>query len=197
MTQTSATVNPPRKRIAGIFACSVLLGILLISSACGEDRAPTTTAPPITAPATVPSATQPAPGARTAVPSPGSPAATAQPPAAAIPPRTPAPVASTPGAPPAQTATQPPAAPSPAGAVLLQIAGPADESILTSSPAKLSGTAALDAVVSVNGRIVPVGDDGHFDLDVTLLEGPNLLEVVATDSDGRQSNQILTVIYIP
>lgn len=79
----------------------------------------------------------------------------------------------------------------------LEIIEPEDESIVAQTPIRVSGSAALDAIVSVNGNIVDVGDNGAFSVGINLLEGPNLLEIIATDSEGNAASQILTVIYLP
>lgn len=115
----------------------------------------------------------------------------------------PAPSPSAPSAPVATPAPSTPAgtagvpAPAPAAGIALEVKEPKDESILSSSPARVSGVTALDAIVSVNGNIVEVGDNGTFNTSVNLLEGPNLLEVTASDYQGNRVSRTITVIYLP
>ncbi len=121
--------------------------------------------------------------------------------------RTPPPVSTT--APPVVTPTRPsptapptapvvkPTTPAPPKGITLEIREPADESILTSSPVRVSGVTALDAVVSVNGAVVPVEDGGAFSADVDLLEGPNLVEITASDLEGNTATRAIAVIYLP
>ncbi len=90
-----------------------------------------------------------------------------------------------------------PVTPAPAESIYLEIIEPENESIITQSPITISGTATLDATVSINGNIVDVGDEGAFSATMDLEEGPNVLEIVATDFSGNQVDRILTVIYIP
>lgn len=107
-------------------------------------------------------------------------------------PLSPAPTTPMPTAPEAMPAL--PAAPT---AIALEIREPKDESILARSPARVSGITALDAIVSVNGNIVEVAEDGTFSASVNLLEGPNFLEITASDYGGNQASKIITVIYLP
>jgi hypothetical protein len=52
-------------------------------------------------------------------------------------------------------------------------------------------------VVSVNGDLVEVDAGGRFQTTVTLDEGPNIIEVVASDENGKELGVILHVIYEP
>ena len=54
-----------------------------------------------------------------------------------------------------------------------------------------------DATVSVNGTLVIPSQDGDFSTEVSLEEGPNLIEVIASILTGDQKGTVLTVIYIP
>lgn len=104
-------------------------------------------------------------------------------------------------APPGQAPTTPalpPASPTPPPALALTIFQPPDEAVVTQKGLLLEGQAAPDSVVSVNGRIIQeVDEEGRFRALVTLTEGPNLLEVIATDYQGNQTTRLLTVIYLP
>jgi len=88
--------------------------------------------------------------------------------------------------------------PTPAAALSLTVTSPQDEVVVKDAVIRLVGRSSPDAVVSVNGNIVRSVDiEGNFSTPVTLIEGPNLLEVIATDYRGGQASQVLTVIYAP
>ena len=80
----------------------------------------------------------------------------------------------------------------------LSISEPADQTVVNQDTIRVAGRTEPDAVVSVNGNIVTgIDKDGNFATAVSLLEGPNLIEVIASDYAGNQSSQTLTVIYAP
>jgi len=62
---------------------------------------------------------------------------------------------------------------------------------------QVSGTASPGAVVTVNDAILVVGADGTFTSSVTLEQGPNLIEVIASNSSGDAQTVDLTVSYQP
>jgi len=85
-----------------------------------------------------------------------------------------------------------------ASALELVVTAPQDEVVVKDAVIRLVGRSSPDAVVSVNGNIVRSMDiEGNFSTLVSLIEGPNLLEVLATDYRGGQASQVLTVIYTP
>jgi hypothetical protein len=61
----------------------------------------------------------------------------------------------------------------------------------------VTGSAPAGAVVSVNDDILLVGDNQQFKTTVSLDEGPNLIEIIASDDKGNETSLILTVIYEP
>jgi len=80
----------------------------------------------------------------------------------------------------------------------LVVTAPPDEVVVKDAVLQVVGRTSPDAVVSVDGKIVRTVDiEGNFSALVSLLEGPNLLEVIATDYRGGQASQVLTVIYTP
>ena len=119
----------------------------------------------------------------------------------------------TPTSPPLPTATAPPPTSTPtptappAGAAtltpaeddrfFLEIAEPADESVISTGTVAVRGSTTVDAVVSVNGAVVEVDAQGSFEAIVTLEEGPNLIEVVASDLTGAGESVDIVVVYIP
>ena len=54
-----------------------------------------------------------------------------------------------------------------------------------------------DAVVGINGAPVDVNSLGIFSTVVSLDEGPNFIEVVATDIEGNVRFQTVAVFYLP
>ncbi|GAI18785.1 unnamed protein product [marine sediment metagenome] len=91
---------------------------------------------------------------------------------------------------------EPTPAPTPVG-FFLKVTEPKDESTVTSSAIPVSGTTSPDAVVSVNSEMVEVDERGNFSTMVTLEEGPNIIEVIASDFEGNKEGSVLAVIYIP
>lgn len=122
-----------------------------------------------------------------ASPTPRSP--TAVPPTAASQPQPTTPLST-------QPAPTPAPAPTEAG-FFLYVLEPALESVVRSPDLTVKGTTTADAVVSVNGKVVPVDAVGAFSAAVTLQVGPNVIEVVASDFAGHQQSAILSAIYLP
>ena len=81
--------------------------------------------------------------------------------------------------------------------LFIEIAEPADESVVSTDTVAVRGSTTADAVVSVNGAVVEVDAQGAFEAIVALEEGPNLIEVVGTSPDGRVLAAVLAVIYRP
>ena len=59
------------------------------------------------------------------------------------------------------------------------------------------GVTRPDAVVAINGDPVDLDASGIFAGDSELEEGPNLVEVVATDIDGNVRSEVIAVFYTP
>ncbi len=78
----------------------------------------------------------------------------------------------------------------------LKITEPADESVVKVSSVNLSGTVSTTAEITVNGISVAV-ENGNFAATVELEEGPNSLEVRATDGKGHEEAKVLTIVYLP
>ena len=126
------------------------------------------------------------------------------------------PTATPTSAPPLPTATAPPPTPTTAAAaptptptaaaaltpgegerLFIVILEPEDESVVSTETVAVRGTTTADAVVSVNGAVVEVDAQGSFEAIVTLEEGPNLIEVVASDLTGAGESRDIVVVYIP
>jgi uncharacterized protein YfaP (DUF2135 family) len=77
----------------------------------------------------------------------------------------------------------------------LTVTEPQDETTVYAADIVVKGQTEADAVVSVNGVVVDVDEDGMFSTTVTLEEGPNPIEVLASDFEGNEGSVVLTVIY--
>lgn len=86
--------------------------------------------------------------------------------------------------------------PTPAG-FFLKVTEPKDESIVTTSIIHVSGMTTVDAVLSINDEIGEIDEHGNFSTVVTLDEGPNYIEVIASDLEGNQEVVTLLIIYLP
>ena len=78
---------------------------------------------------------------------------------------------------------------------LLLVTEPENESIVSASSLPISGRTGPNAILSINGRSVLVDRFGYFSSTVQLDEGPNIIDVVATNDDGRTLSTVLAVIY--
>jgi hypothetical protein len=85
----------------------------------------------------------------------------------------------------------------PTGTLWLQVFSPLDEAVINTAQVEVIGSAPTGTVLSINDEIILVGDDEQFKAAVSLEEGPNLIEIIASDIDGNESSLLLTVIYEP
>jgi hypothetical protein len=60
---------------------------------------------------------------------------------------------------------------------------------------EIVGQAPAGAVVSINDDILIVGSDGQFKSTVSLEEGPNVIEIIASDASGNEAYLLLSVFY--
>ena len=81
-------------------------------------------------------------------------------------------------------------------AIPLTITEPLDETTVYTADLLVKGQTEPDAVVSVNEAVVDVDAEGKFSTMVTLEEGPNPIEVLASDFEGNEGSVTLTVIYV-
>ena len=80
---------------------------------------------------------------------------------------------------------------------LLLITEPENESVVSGSTLPLAGRTGPNAIVSIDGRSVPVNRFGYFSSTLFLDEGPNLIDIVATNDDGETLSTVVAVIYRP
>lgn len=78
-----------------------------------------------------------------------------------------------------------------------QILSPQDEAIVSTPQVDVIGSAPSGAIVSINDEILIVGSDQQFKARVTLDEGPNLIEIIASNEAGDESSLMLTITYEP
>ena len=81
--------------------------------------------------------------------------------------------------------------------LVLTIRQPLDESVVNTGQVEVIGAAPPDTVVTVNDEILIVGPEQEFKVSIPLEEGPNLIEIVASDINGNEIDQLLTVYYEP
>ncbi len=79
----------------------------------------------------------------------------------------------------------------------LTVTQPTDESIITTDKAEVIGITTPGAVVSVNGELAEVDEGGNFTMMVVLEEGPNIIEVIASDLEGNEESHTLVIVYVP
>jgi hypothetical protein len=79
----------------------------------------------------------------------------------------------------------------------LQVLAPLDEAVVNTPQVDVTGSAPAGAVVSIDDEILIVGSDQQFKTTVMLDEGPNLIEVIASDESGNELSVLLTVTYEP
>jgi len=74
---------------------------------------------------------------------------------------------------------------------------PTDGLVVSEPDIPVFGGTRPDAVVGVNGTPVDINSLGIFSASVTLEEGGNFIEVLATDIDGNVRFQTVAVFYLP
>ena len=77
------------------------------------------------------------------------------------------------------------------------ILSPSDNAVVDVPQVEITGQAAPGTVLTFNEEITVADQSGHFTATVPLDEGPNAVEMVASDAEGRETNFELTVIYEP
>ncbi|MDA0676510.1 MAG: hypothetical protein O2788_00710 [Chloroflexi bacterium] len=84
------------------------------------------------------------------------------------------------------------------GAFFLEMTSPADTEVYVSQASyEFSGRTTVDALVSVNDYVLDVDEEGRFGFNMDLEEGPNVIEVIASNTAGEQQGKVLLVIYVP
>ena len=79
----------------------------------------------------------------------------------------------------------------------LTVTEPTDESIINADKVEVIGITTPGAVVSINGELAEVDGEGNFTIMVVLEEGPNIIEVIASDLEGNEESHTLVIVYVP
>jgi len=79
----------------------------------------------------------------------------------------------------------------------LYIFWPVNDGTANSASVPVIGATNVDTVVTVNGVPVEVDVLGLFSISVTLEEGPNVIEVMASDLLGNVRSQTVVVFRMP
>jgi len=104
-------------------------------------------------------------------------------------------------APPEATLAPPEATPLPSPETLptgfyLTVTQPADGSIVDVGKIEVRGHTSPGAVVSVNDEIAMADTQGIFTVTINLEEGPNIIEVIASNEEGEGAGINLTVTLV-
>ena len=75
----------------------------------------------------------------------------------------------------------------------LEVLQPPDGGIVEIDKVEIRGHTSPGAVVSVNGEIAVADNQGAFALTIALEEGPNIIEVIASDEEGNEARANLTI----
>ena len=102
----------------------------------------------------------------------------------------------------AEEETTPSPSPSPTPTALsLEITQPEDGAEVSTSPINVTGKTIPGAVVSASiddtVEIADVDQNGNFSVTVVLEEGPNLIELIASDQQGNEKSSSVTIFYVP
>lgn len=84
-----------------------------------------------------------------------------------------------------------------AAPLTLKVTSPLDETVVNAAVITVTGQTTPGAVVSIDGDLVNVDANGKFQAQVTLEEGPNVLEITASDDKGNELNSVVRLIYEP
>lgn len=83
-------------------------------------------------------------------------------------------------------------------ALFLEMISPeSDELFVSQNSFEFKGRTTVDALLSVNDTVVDVDEFGQFAVSMDLEEGPNVIEVVASNAAGQQFDEVLLVFYEP
>lgn len=84
-----------------------------------------------------------------------------------------------------------------AAPLTLKVTTPLDESVVNTSVITVAGQTTPGAVVSIDGDLVDVDASGKFQAQVSLEEGPNVLEITASDDKGSEVSSVVRLDYEP
>ncbi|MCE5206918.1 MAG: hypothetical protein LLG42_01250 [Chloroflexi bacterium] len=81
------------------------------------------------------------------------------------------------------------------GSLWLRLYTPMDGDVVTQPVIDVIGQSPAETVISLNESIFLVGDEGSFSIPVTLDEGPNVIELIASNMDSDEIELVLTIMY--
>jgi hypothetical protein len=84
-----------------------------------------------------------------------------------------------------------------AGQLGLKILSPENDAVVNLPQVEVKGTAPVGLVITINDDIILVDETGVFSATVPLEEGPNEIQIVASDVDGNEASLELIVTYEP
>ncbi len=79
----------------------------------------------------------------------------------------------------------------------MRLFSPQDGDTVDTPTIKVKGQAPAETVITINDKILVVSADLSFETEVNLEEGPNLIEIVASDLNDNEVDIQLTVNYEP
>ncbi len=88
-------------------------------------------------------------------------------------------------------------APSASPALRLKILSPEPNAVVNVPHVDVTGQGTPGAVVTLNEAILIIDATGAFSVTLPLVEGPNLVEIEASDASGNGTYLELTVTYVP
>jgi hypothetical protein len=83
------------------------------------------------------------------------------------------------------------------GPLSVIITSPLENAVVQTDRVDLTGEADPETVISIDDQIVLVGPERKFSVPLALDEGPNTIEITASDPAGNAGTVYLTVIYTP
>jgi len=83
--------------------------------------------------------------------------------------------------------------------IWVKIVEPPDDSVVNTPRVTLRGEASPDTVISINDDIIYIepGKEPSFSVDLTLKEGENIVEVLASNGNEETVYLVLTIYYEP
>jgi len=82
------------------------------------------------------------------------------------------------------------------GDLWLRVFSP-EEAVTDRPEYMVEGQAPQETVLSINNEILVVGEDQYFAVSIPLDEGPNLVEILASNTEGQEAYLELLVTYEP
>jgi hypothetical protein len=78
-------------------------------------------------------------------------------------------------------------------AISLKITEPTDAAEISSNTVAVKGETVPGATVTVNDAVSTADDNGNFSVTISLEQGPNAIDIIATDDNGQQGEILILV----